>query len=121
MSTTMLIQTTAGMHDARTHNLESSDPKAVVEFLKKGGLTAGFSISFAVNKATGQVVRIMKGGHLCQRDIKPLLEKGFTEFLFSWAFSGKNFRLETGAVVQAKTLDLVTREDLHPWRSAFGQ
>lgn len=121
MPTKMLIETTSGLHETRTHNLVSTDPKEIVAFLKKGGTTGGFSISFAVNPATGEVFELFKKGHLIQKEVKVLLERGFREFLFSWAFAGKTFQLENGQTVKcAGTIDLAKWKDIQPYAKAFG-
>ena len=119
--TQMLILTSdRGLVATRTHNLVSSDAKEICDFLKNSGLTAGFSIQYAVHR-DGRVVEVIKKGKLCQRDLKPLIEAGFGEWIFSWAFAGKKFRLDDGRVVEREELDLVKVKDVLPWARAFGQ
>lgn len=122
MTTQMLIQTSdKGLRACSTRNIESSDPKAVVDHLKKGGLTGGISISFAVNKATGEVVEILKKGYICQRDIKPLVAGGFSEWFYSWAFAGKTFQLDDGSqVTLSRTIDLVPQRHVERYRGLIG-
>ncbi len=49
MPATMLVSTTEGYRDTRTHMLVSTSAKDVVAHARKGGTTAGFSINFAVH------------------------------------------------------------------------
>lgn len=123
MPTTMLYDTSdKGLVPTRTHNLESVNPKEIVAHLRKGGTTAGFSISFAVNHATGEVIEVFKKGHVNQKDVKPLIEAGFSEWFFSWAFATKNFLLADGRQVKlGRKLDLVKTEDILVWAKAFGK
>jgi hypothetical protein len=118
--TSMKIQTREGFKVVRTHNLVSTNAKEVVAFLKKSGLTGGFSVNFAVNPETREVVEVFKKGHPAQRDIKPLIEQGFTEFLFSWAFSGKTFEVDGVEVLLSRTIDLVAQKDVEPYRGLVG-
>lgn len=108
------------LREQKTDALVSTDPKEIVRFLKGNTTTAGFSIQFAVNPTTKQVVEIFKKGKLIQRDVKPLIDAGFNEFHFSWAFAGKNWKLDDGTVVQAKTLDLVKMKDVLPYAALLG-
>lgn len=118
----MLIQTTEGFRDCRTHNIVTDDVKVATKHLQGNCTTAGFTDQFAVNPTTGEVISIFKAGRVCQRDIKPLIEAGFREFFYSWAFSGKTFRLSDGREVKlSRTLDLTKVEDILPWARAFGQ
>jgi len=121
MATAMMIETTEGLRETRTHNLESTNPKEIVAHVRKGGTTGGFSITFAVNPATKEVAEIIKKGHLTQKDVKPLIEAGFTEYLWSWAFSGKNFKMTDGTIAPiTKKIDLITRKEVMRWAPAFG-
>jgi hypothetical protein len=100
--TKMLYNTSdKGLKPTRTHNFISTDPKEVVLHLKKGGLTLGYSCCFAVNHTTGQVVEMFKKGPIYQKDVKPLIEKGFTEWLFSYAFYCSIFELPSGRRVHS--------------------
>jgi hypothetical protein len=121
MATAMLTTTTAGFYECRTQNLTSSDPAAVAAHMQRNSLTMGFSVQFAVNRSTGEVVQIIKKGKLCRRDVAPLIAQGFDEWLYSWAFSGKRFRLDDGREVKlARVIDLMTRADVAPWARAMG-
>lgn len=120
--TTMLIQTTEGFRDTRTHNVVTDDVKVATKHLQKNGTTAGFTVQFAVNPTTGEVIEVFKAGKVCQRDVKPLIAAGFREFFYSWAFAGKTFRLDDGREVKlSRTLDLTKIKDILPWARAFGQ
>jgi len=117
----MLIETTEGLKATRTHSLTTQDPKEAVAFLKKAGLTVGCCLAFAVNHETREVVEIIKKGYFNQKEVKALFAKGYTEFLYSWAFAGKNFRFEDGSTVKvAKTIDLLRVEDVLPWKGLLG-
>lgn len=124
MPTTMLLPPARGEtreYECRTQNLTSADVRAVTAHLQRNGLTMGFSVQFAVHPGKGEVVEVMKKGKLVQRDVRPLVEAGFTEWLYSWAFSGKRFRLSDGREVGiARKLDLIKTVDLLPWARAFG-
>lgn len=120
MPATMLVSTTEGFRDARTHVLVSESAKDIVAHTRKGGLTAGFSISFAVHPTTFLVVEVMKSGHLNQKDIKPLLAAGFTEWHYSWAFSGSKFRTEDGTIVDVIKIEKLDPDHLAQWLRAFG-
>jgi hypothetical protein len=117
---TMMVSTTEGLRETRTQSITSSDAKAVVEFLKGSLVTMGFSLTYAIDPTTKRVLSIFKKGRPIQRDLKPMIEAGFTEFHYSWAFSGKVFRFEDGTDVTAAQLDLTTAKDILPWARAFG-
>lgn len=120
MPATMLVHTTEGLRDARTRVLVSESAKDVIAHARKGGLTAGFSISFEVHPTKNLVVQIMKSGHLTQKDIKPLLAEGFTEWHYSWAFSGSKFRTEDGTIVDVIKVEKLDPLHLSQWLRAFG-
>ncbi len=103
---TMLIQTTDGYREASTKVLQSTDVKEVVAHAKKGGLTAGFAVLYAVHPENKQVLCVMKTGYFNQRDVRTLTEHGFSEFHFSWAWAGKTWRFSDGTEVQARDVDL---------------
>lgn len=98
----------------------SSDPAEVVAFLARGGTTGGFSISYAVNPATGEVVELFKKGKPVQRDVKPLLAAGYTEWHFDWAFAGKNWKVNGADATSFRVLDFTKWKDIAPWARAFG-
>jgi hypothetical protein len=116
----MLIQTTEGFREARTHSIQSVSLKDIVAHVRKGGLTAGFSITHAVNPDTQSVVCVMKKGHLAQRDLKTLVANGYREWHYSWAWSGKRWRFVDGTEVDAADIDLIKNSELRPWARAFG-
>ena len=117
----MMVQTTEGFNASKCQSVESNDPKVVANFLKGNCLTAGFSIQFAVNPATRTIVEIIKNGKLVQRDLKPLIEAGFTVFMYSWAWAPKHFQFEDGQMVEvSKTVDLVKLADVLPWKGLLG-
>lgn len=102
-----------------THALASSDPAEVVAFLKRAGTTGGFSITYAVNPTTGDVVEVFKRGKPVQRDVKPLIANGFTEWHFSWCWCCKEW-VVNGKPTTVRVLDLTKWEDIAPWARAFG-
>jgi hypothetical protein len=112
-----------GQRECRTYNLVSTDIRALVAHLGAGKncKTMGFSIQFAANHQTGEVIEIVKSGYLCQRDIRPLVEAGFTEWFYSWAFSGKEFVLPDGRQVALRgVVDLMKTADVIAWWRALG-
>lgn len=121
MAAIMLVKTTGGLRESRTDSFRSSDPKAVVEFLRGNCLTMGQSLQYARNPDTDDIIEVVKTGRPVQRDIKPLLEHGYTEWLFSWAFASRLFRLEDGREVQvSRTLDLISTASALEWGRAMG-
>jgi len=115
----MLVQTTEGFRDARTHVLFSDSARDIVAFAKKGGTTAGFSITYAVH-ADGHVVSIMKSGSLNQKDVKALVSMGFRQWHYSWAFAGKTWRMPNGDIVAVKNVESFDPNHLAQWQRAFG-
>lgn len=120
MTAKMLVSTTEGFRAARTHVLVSTDVAAIQAHAKKGGTTMGFSVTYAVNPTSKEVVKLMKHGDLCQRDIKPYAEQGFSEWHFSWAFSADTWEFEDGTRVNARSHDLIPRKAVAPWARALG-
>lgn len=117
----MLTETSdRGFVPTRTRFLVSAVAADVVAHAKKGGTTAGFSFTYAVNPSTKSVVCIVKKGHVCQKDIKPFLENGYTEWHYSWAFAGKTWRFTDGTTVKVVDHDLVKMKDVLPWARALG-
>jgi hypothetical protein len=74
-------------HPMECQTIEETDLRKLVAFLKGNATTAGMSIQFAYNPENNRAVEIVKQGRLCQRDIKALVEEGFTVWLYSWAWS----------------------------------
>ena len=93
--------------------------KEAVAHAAKSGTTAGFSINYAVNPATLEVVEVFKSGKPCQRDVKPLIAAGFTVWAYSWAFAPKTLWID-GQECPVQKLDLTTHNDIAPWARAFG-
>lgn len=117
---TMLVSTTEGPRPTTTRTIEgTTDLKAILRHLSRGGLVMGFSTGYAVNPTTKSVVRITRKGHLVQRDIRTLVEAGYTEWHYSWAFSSLKWRFGEEDV-QASDLDLIRTKDILPWARAFG-
>jgi hypothetical protein len=88
----------------RTHNLHSTDAAAIVDFARKQFRTMGFCFLYAVKG--DKVVSLMKQGHFAQRDLKPFITEGYTEFFYSSAFTCKIFMLPDGRIVeQAEAID----------------
>jgi hypothetical protein len=82
----------------RTYNIFSTEVKEVVSFIKKWGMLChGFQIVYGVRN--GEVVELTKQGYMAQKDIRPLIEMGFTEFFMSNTFATKKFLLATGEIV----------------------
>lgn len=117
---TMLVETTEGFRDANTKAIESSDAKAILTHLKRGGLTMGFSIFYAVHPTRKIVMEFFRKGPPTLRLLNTLVGVGFEEFHFSWAFAGKKWRFEDGTEVETIHLDLTTVGDIEPWARAFG-
>ena len=116
---TMLVETTSGLRETRTHNLDSLDPKEIVAFLKKSGLTAGFCIAFGLT-SDGKVVEMVKDGYFNQGDVKHLQSLGVVEWAYSWAFAGKNFKLANGEIVKVSaTYERMKRSTLDKWARAL--
>ena len=103
----------------------STDPAAVRDFLKGNCLTGGFSVQFAVNNATREVVELFKKGRVSMRDVKPLIAKGFDEWTFSWAWAPSFFRFSDGSIVAvSEKIDLsprATTREAFRWRHALGR
>jgi hypothetical protein len=116
----MLVQTSEGFRPAVTRSIQSSDLKAIAEHVRKGGTTAGFSLTYAVNPTTKSVVCVIKKGHLVQRDLRGLVTNGFSEWHYSYAWSSKTWRFSDGTEVKAQDLDLIKDKDIAPWARAFG-
>lgn len=100
--------------------LSSSNPKEVADFFKKNCTTGGFTVQYARNPQTNEIMEIFKKGRLIQRDIKPVLAAGFTEFAFSWAWAPKFFEVDGQKVQVTKKLDLVSFSDILPYKALFG-
>lgn len=81
------------------NSLVSRDPKEIAKFFQGNCKTAGFTTQFAIDQSTKRVANIFKKGKLCQKDIKPLLDQGYTEWSYSWAWSPKTFKLPTGEII----------------------
>ena len=110
--TTMLINTTEGIFRTKTDNLVSSDPSEVTQFLSKNCTTYGMSIQYAVTQ-DNKVIEVMKRGKLGKKLVKQLIEKfNVSEWMFSWAFSGKTFELDNGETVKSELLDLVSNSEV---------
>jgi hypothetical protein len=118
--TKMMIETTSGLKEARTHNLVSESPKEIVAFIKKSGLTAGFCLAVAVNRNTGEVYSLCKDGYFNQADVKPFIEHGCTEWLYSWAFSGKTFDVPGHGLRKSVDVSKMRLETVEAWSRAFG-
>ena len=105
-ATRMLIEhgdNTASL--TKTHNIVSNDVKEVASFMKKNGTsTNGFQFVWAVKDS--EVVGFMKRGSFAQKDFRTMIEEGFTEFLTSWFFAGKNYRLANGEIVKATSREI---------------
>lgn len=130
----MLIQTTDGPveHDGKHFSpggsgdsFVSSDPKEVAAFFKRQCLTGGFSVQYAVNRETREVVHILKKGKLAQRDVKPLIAEGFDEWTFSWCWAPDHFRFPDGEIVKvARKIDaspVATTREAYRWGKALGR
>lgn len=110
--TQMLINTTEGLRPGYAQNLVSSDPTKVTEFLAKNCTTYGMSVQYAVTK-DNRVIEIMKRGKIGKKLAKQLIEKlNATEWIFSWAWAGKNFELNNGELVQCEVMDLMSNTDV---------
>lgn len=110
--TTMLINTTEGLRPAYAQNLVSTDPSEVTNFLSKNCTTYGMSVQYAVTQ-NGQVIEVMKRGKVGKKLAKQLIEKlAATEWIYSWAWAGKNFELDNGKQVQCEVMDLMTNVDV---------
>lgn len=121
MATVMLIQTREGPHPVRTQNAACKTAAEVVAHCKRNSATMGFTVQFAVNPERGEVIEVIRKGKLVQRDVKALVEAGFSEWLYSWAFAGKTFRLPDGREVPiTHKLDLIKTAEVLPWARAFG-
>lgn len=79
------------------HNIHSTDAAAIVDFSKKQFRTMGFCWLYAVKG--DDVVSLMKRGHFAQRDVKGLIQEGFTEFFYSNSFTCKTYMLPSGKIV----------------------
>jgi len=90
---TMLVKTTSGYRDGGNakDTLVSSDPREIVKFFKGNCQTAGFTVQYAGNAETGEVVELFKKGRLAQKDVKPLIAEGFTVWTFSWCWAPDTF------------------------------
>lgn len=89
-----------GETNPERHSLTSRDPKEIVAFLAKDFSTAGMRFAYVVNHDTREVVEIVKTGNkFAQRDVKPLLAAGFTEFVTP-NMAPKNYRLPDGEIIQ---------------------
>jgi len=121
---TMMYKTSSKNELAvHTDYINSNDPVKVTEFLKKNCVTAGFSVQYAYNPETKHIIEIFKKGRVGSRVVKKLIEYGYTEYLYSWAFATKTFKLSDGTTVvidKKNLLDLTTMEDIRPWARAFG-
>ncbi len=62
----------------------------------------------------------MKSGYLTQKDVKPFIAEGFTEWHFSWAFSGTKFRCADGTVTNVIKVTNLDPDHLARWKRAFG-
>lgn len=106
----------------RTHNIHSTDPAQIVAHARGQFRTMGFCFLYAVGG--GQVVSLMKRGHFAQRDVRPLIEAGFTEFFYSDAFACKVFMLPNGQIVElAREIDCSpskTTAAAMAWRNVIG-
>ena len=120
MSTTMLIETTGGLHEARTENLVSTDAAQVAAFLKGNCKVMGFTVQYAVDRAEGRVIDIIKSGRLTQAEIARFIAAGFDEWLYSWAFAGTRFRLADGREVGVHArIDLMDAAHAAQWCQAL--
>lgn len=102
----MMIRTTEGLCDAKAKVFETDDAKIASAFLKQSSKTAGFSITYAINKETKTVVKIFKKGKPCARDLKPLINQGFRFWMYSWIWEGKKFEIDGEIVTLSFVHDL---------------
>jgi len=78
----------------------SIDPKEIRDFAATDFATMGMRFMYAVNHETREVVRLAKTGNkFAQRDVKPLIAKGFTEWSLPY-MAPKNWRFTDGEIVQ---------------------
>lgn len=118
---TMLIRTTSGLRDGECQDeLSSTDPREVVAFLKGNRTLMGFSTQYAINPETLEIVEVFKKGKLAQRDVKPLIEQGFSAWEFSWAWAPDTFRIGGEIVKVSRTIDITPRKTTQA-AAAFGR
>lgn len=120
MVTTKNAQNEVIKKATKTYSIKSSNLKEVTDHMKGNCSTAGFTINYCVHPEKNLVVEVFKKGRLCQRDLKELVELGFNEFHYSWAFASKNWENESGQPMEYKTIDLVKMKDVLPYKSLFG-
>jgi hypothetical protein len=116
----MLIQTSDGpirfagktfSPGKSSDSLISSDARDVRDFFAGNCLTGGFSLQFAINRESREVVELFKKGRIAQRDVKELIARGFTEWSFSWAWAPGHFLFPDGTIVTvAEKIDLSPKE-----------
>jgi hypothetical protein len=89
-----------GLMECGGNSLVSTDPKAIKEFAALDFATMGMRFMYAVNHETRQVVRLVKTGNkFAQRDVKPLIAKGFTEWSLPY-MAPKHWRFTDGEIVK---------------------
>lgn len=105
--------------------LVSSDPKLIAAFLKDQCLTMGFTVQFAINPETREVIKLLKQGKIAQRDVRELVEAGFTEWTFSWCWAPEHFRFPDGSIERVSgEIDLTPTKTLREairWGKATGR
>lgn len=106
--------------EVKTQFIKSNNLKEVTDHLKGNSTTAGFTINYCVSPEKNLVVELFKKGRVCQKDLKELVELGFSEFHYSWAFASKNWKNDQGQTMEFKTLDLTQMKDIVPYKTLFG-
>ena len=82
----------------KCYNIHSTDPAAIVAHARGQFRTMGFCFLYAVKGSS--VVALMKRGHFAQRDVRRLVDDGYTEFFYNLGFACSVFMLPSGEIVE---------------------
>jgi hypothetical protein len=95
-----------GLMECGGNSLVSTNAKAIKEFAARDFATMGMRFMYAVNHESRKVVQLVKTGNkFAQRDVKPLLAEGFTEWALPY-MAPKHWRFPDGEIVKlAGTVD----------------
>jgi len=120
---TMLVKTTEGYRDGGNarDTLFSMNAKDVVAHFKGNCLTGGFSVQYAGNPETGEVVELFRKGRICQRDVKGLIADGFKVWTYSWCWAPDTFEWADGRRVTVERKIDCSPKDTTRTAMAYGR
>lgn len=90
----------------KCNSMISTNPKEIQNFLHKNPKICGFYIWYAVNRDVEEIYAVYCSKKPTLKTIKAFVDIGCTEWLYNWAFAGEKFKLDSGKIVKAITVDL---------------